>query len=91
MEMSITELNQRSPTCRLQIVETLPISVFSIKEDLAPNRMEMHKAWLQLFQSAQTKIEIVSYHWGLQRGARGKAILKALMNAAARKAHWHFG
>ena len=87
MEKAETELNQGLPTCRLQIVETLPISVFSIKEDLAPNHLEMHEAWLQLFQSAQSKIEIVSYYWGLQKGRRGKAILKALMNAASRKAH----
>ena len=44
------------PNCRMQIVETLPKSVFSKDDDLPPHHLEMYQAWLQLIQSAQHKI-----------------------------------
>jgi len=37
------------------------------------------QAWVQLFNSAQSTIEIVSYHWGLQRGSgRGLSVFDAI-------------
>ena len=43
------------------------------------------QAWSKLFSLAETKIEIVSYHWGLQKGSkRGKRVFDALLNALDR-------
>ena len=43
------------------------------------------KAWTNLFDASLDKIEIVSYHWGLQKGSkRGKRVFDALLNALDR-------
>jgi hypothetical protein len=37
------------------------------------------QAWVKLFGLANSSIEIVSYHWGLQRGSgRGKRVYDAI-------------
>eukprot|EP00093_Oithona_nana_P010310 10310.XXX_67242_65517_1 [CDS] Oithona nana genome sequencing. len=73
------------PTCQFQLAETLPISVFGRKNADTPKNIPMHQAWSNLFDAALAKIEIVSYHWGLQKGSkRGKRVFDALLNALDR-------
>ena len=38
------------------------------------------QAWVKLFSLAESSIEIVSYHWGLQRGSgKGQSVYDTLV------------
>ena len=41
--------------------------------------MRLFQAWVKLFSLANSSIEIVSYHWGLQRGSgRGRKVFETI-------------
>ncbi len=40
---------------------------------------KIFQAWIKLFKLAETRIEIVSYHWGLRRGSgKGEEVYNVL-------------
>ena len=45
------------------------------------NMQYLFQAWVKLFNLAESSIEIVSYHWGLQRGSgRGQSVYDTLVD-----------
>ena len=51
-----------------------------MNQNRVPEFDPLFQAWVQLFGAAQSRIEIVSYHWGLQKGScRGKAVFDTLV------------
>lgn len=82
--LEVAKKNAQPQHCQMEIAETLPDGLYNLSRPL--DHLTIHEAWLKLFNMAESKIEIVSYHWGLRRGSgKGEEVYDALAAAISQR------